>query len=905
VIAGLSLVCYASPRLIAAEPDGRLGHIEPDVISIQPVVSKRAPTPRILRQSAGERYSITRVAETGDEPPGRIGAEFETLENPNINALGDVVFKARYTGVSSGNEGVYRFRNGALERIIDDGFNFHPPGQGGATSYTGFAQPVTNSRAEVGFQGGFSFGDGNQGLYLVDASQVLLQFENNPFSPVPGQPPTSQWTTFPFTAGIVSFLTESGHSATIARYRDAGFVEYEGVYLADASPGVIRVADEHSPVPGQSAAAAFSTFDPFMVMNNEGDLAFSGQYSAGVGSRGIYLYDKNSGTLRRVADASLAPPDQPLGARFSAFDIFPSMNDSGVLVFGATYTGGSGTRGIFAGDGLSPSRTIVDNSGAFSVPGHPTRSFSLFGPPIVDPSGGIVFVGEFGPGPRDVGVFRAGPDEIRLLFDLSTPVPDQPGAAFTQVGNIAANANEQLTAAIRYTGGTGNEGVYVYDGSELIRVIDESQDLFGRAPANFDMMLGTGGSGGRDGKATSLNDAGQVVFGATFADGSRGVYLASPNGSDCTIDDGVQTVTIGMPGNDPDTNGNGSVPRAFRMGVYEVTNTEFVEFLNAIAADDVHAVYDEVMTTSLRGGILRSGTPGSYTYQVKPGFEAMPASGFSWSDGARFCNWLHNGKPIGLQSPATTENGAYDLSVALASIVRNPDARWFIPSRDEWYKAAYFDPFDDGADANATTDYWEYPTRSDQAPEQAHSDQSGVINNPGPNVANYERGVDWNGTDCSSPGETCGNVSAVGSAISVSPWGCFDMGGNINEWTDTPGRTIPTDPPLPTRLINGGDFSNPLALLGSNLDADLNMQVDAANIGMRVASIACDGPIPGCTPADLAEPYGVLNFFDVVAYLAAFNANDPDADIAQPSGVWNFFDIVEFLAVFNRGCPSP
>jgi hypothetical protein len=57
-----------------------------------------------------------------------------------------------------------------------------------------------------------------------------------------------------------------------------------------------------------------------------------------------------------------------------------------------------------------------------------------------------------------------------------------------------------------------------------------------------------------------------------------------------------------------------------------------------------------------------------------------------------------------------------------------------------------------------------------------------------------------------------------------------------------------------------------------------------------------------CAP-DLAAPFGVLNFFDVSAYLALYNAGDPAADFAAPFGALNFFDVSAFLASYNAGCP--
>jgi len=55
--------------------------------------------------------------------------------------------------------------------------------------------------------------------------------------------------------------------------------------------------------------------------------------------------------------------------------------------------------------------------------------------------------------------------------------------------------------------------------------------------------------------------------------------------------------------------------------------------------------------------------------------------------------------------------------------------------------------------------------------------------------------------------------------------------------------------------------------------------------------------------ADLAAPFGALNFFDVAAYITLFNAGDPAADFAAPFGLINFFDISAFITQFNAGCP--
>jgi hypothetical protein len=55
-------------------------------------------------------------------------------------------------------------------------------------------------------------------------------------------------------------------------------------------------------------------------------------------------------------------------------------------------------------------------------------------------------------------------------------------------------------------------------------------------------------------------------------------------------------------------------------------------------------------------------------------------------------------------------------------------------------------------------------------------------------------------------------------------------------------------------------------------------------------------------PADLAPPTGTLNFFDVSAFLGAYNTQAPQADFAAPFGTFNFFDVSAFLAAYNAGC---
>jgi hypothetical protein len=57
---------------------------------------------------------------------------------------------------------------------------------------------------------------------------------------------------------------------------------------------------------------------------------------------------------------------------------------------------------------------------------------------------------------------------------------------------------------------------------------------------------------------------------------------------------------------------------------------------------------------------------------------------------------------------------------------------------------------------------------------------------------------------------------------------------------------------------------------------------------------------PSC-PADLNGD-GMLNFFDVSAFLQAYNTMNPIADFTG-DGMFNFFDVSAFLQAYNMGCP--
>ncbi len=76
--------------------------------------------------------------------------------------------------------------------------------------------------------------------------------------------------------------------------------------------------------------------------------------------------------------------------------------------------------------------------------------------------------------------------------------------------------------------------------------------------------------------------------------------------------------------------------------------------------------------------------------------------------------------------------------------------------------------------------------------------------------------------------------------------------------------------------------------------------------GAAPASFSVPLPTPGprfCSGADIAEPFGQLDFSDVIAFLTAFALGQPIADYAEPFGQFDFSDVIVFLSEFAEGCP--
>ena len=298
----------------------------------------------------------------------------------------------------------------------------------------------------------------------------------------------------------------------------------------------------------------------------------------------------------------------------------------------------------------------------------------------------------------------------------------------------------------------------------------------------------------------------------------------------------IETVHVGNPGNAGeqsrlDTTGDttyyGGVSYEYNIGKYEVTAGQYCEFLNAVAGIDSYALYNTDMWSNTYGCKIErydgNGTPADpHQYRVTPEWSNRPVNYVSWSNAARFANWLHNGQPTGVQGLSTTEDGSYYLNGAtsnseLLTVDREDDWKWAIPTEDEWYKAAYY--------SGSGSTYYHYPSGSNTVPT-SESPPGGA------NSANYAMAV--------------GNLTDVGAYTSSdSPYGTFDQGGNVWEWNEA----ILYE----HRGMRGGSLYHHNGSMLASTRSDYSPAGEGPLLGFRVAESATPGDTNGDHIVDASD----------------------------------------------------
>jgi hypothetical protein len=272
----------------------------------------------------------------------------------------------------------------------------------------------------------------------------------------------------------------------------------------------------------------------------------------------------------------------------------------------------------------------------------------------------------------------------------------------------------------------------------------------------------------------------------------------------------IPFVTIGNPGNPPDANPNpaGAVPYSYRIGTYEISE-QMIDKANALGGLGI--------TKDTRG----------------PDY---PATSVTWYEAAKFVNWLDTSSG---SVPAYKFDGNGNFQLWAPSdagydpnnLFRNSLAKYFLPSLNEWHKAAYYNP--------ATGTYFTYPTGSNNVP-----DGIDFVGDPNFEAVFYDGGLN------SGPNF----VTNVGL---LSPYGTAGQGGNVYEWDETAFDRM-NNSAGEGRDIQGGSWGTSANVLSAaHTGIGIMPTLEGDSVGIRIASVV---PEPQAMLLTVTSLLGLLHF---------------------------------------------
>lgn len=265
----------------------------------------------------------------------------------------------------------------------------------------------------------------------------------------------------------------------------------------------------------------------------------------------------------------------------------------------------------------------------------------------------------------------------------------------------------------------------------------------------------------------------------------------------------MEFVTIGNPGNLADTTGTpnpaGAVGYTYAIGKFEVSEDMITKYnANFGTANNL------VITKDTRG-------------------VNKPATSVSWNEAARFVNWLNtstgNQAAYKFTTSGVNDDIAFwtsgDAGYDASNPYRNSLAKYFLPSYNEWYKAAFYNP------TNST--WYDYANGSNTAPTPVASGTTA-------DTAVYNQPVPQGPAD-------------VDQAGGLSPYGVMGLGGNVLEWDET-SVDLANSSVSTGRGRRGGNWLGGSALLSSSFRGFNLPNFVSSGMGFRVASQSSSAPVP-------------------------------------------------------------
>jgi len=268
------------------------------------------------------------------------------------------------------------------------------------------------------------------------------------------------------------------------------------------------------------------------TINNAGTLGFYALLNAG----GVGLFTSNGTTTTTIA---LSTGVTHGGPTYSEFGFTPAINAGGTLGFRAQLDAGGS--GLYTSDGTTTTTIALSNDPTFS-------NFSSIN--SINAAGTLGFFGNLDSG--DTGIFTSnGTTTTTIALASGSPFSSFGGnAAINSVGRVGFQANLDAGGSGLFTGNgistttialvdptflnfqtlssintagmvafratlSGGNGLFLGDGTTTTQVIRTGDALFGSTVSLLDVG------------ETGLNDAGQLAFKYTLANGVSGVAVAA------------------------------------------------------------------------------------------------------------------------------------------------------------------------------------------------------------------------------------------------------------------------------------------------------------------------------------------------------------------------------------------
>lgn len=283
-----------------------------------------------------------------------------------------------------------------------------------------------------------------------------------------------------------------------------------------------------------------------------------------------------------------------------------------------------------------------------------------------------------------------------------------------------ANWNNSVNSSLPFVSGNltsvgTNGGVSYYGTYDQTGNIAEINDAYISVPVAGDSRGLRGGSFAQQLQFISKSYREYIPIGSgAYYSHDIGFRLSSP------YDEGVyrfhnQFLPVLNSGNTADSTGYGNVDYNYYITKFPISNIEYVQFLNQVDPSGTNSkdLFKTSIGTDFYRGVSNTGTVVGSIYGCDLNMDFKPINMVNWFDAARFANWLHNKVSIGpdVSGDEATEDGAYTLNGTITGVIyANADAKYRIPTEDEWYKAAYYD--------GSVDSYWLYATQSNDDPER-------------------------------------------------------------------------------------------------------------------------------------------------------------------------------------------